>query len=327
MKMKLFYTFIFIIASVATGYADGVLVERSYFEYFQDGQRRFDSCNYNKAYYNFFAAYQKSTNEAERKKALEWRDRSKLCWLHRDTADYFFNHDKLDSAFFHYSVVANLNKNDEHCVSYLRLCYDKWKSALNDMVEIQGGTFTMGDNQGLPDEKPAHIVKLDNFCMDTHEVTNFEYVIFLNATGSDKDGEGNLKINLKNPNCKIKCIKGVFYVESGFENSPVAVSWYGAESYAVWAGKSLPSEAQWEYVFNIAKTYGVEAMDSSLSEWCEDWYAPYSKEKQKNPVPIESSDYKVYRGCGDVSAMKTKRNFSFPSSCQETIGFRCVVKK
>ena len=54
--MKLFYTFILII-KVVIGYADVSFAERTYFEYFQDGQRRFDSCNYNKAYYNFFAAY------------------------------------------------------------------------------------------------------------------------------------------------------------------------------------------------------------------------------------------------------------------------------
>jgi formylglycine-generating enzyme required for sulfatase activity len=51
------------------------------------------------------------------------------------------------------------------------------------MVDIPGGTFTMGRNGGNDNERPEHQVTVKNFSMDTNEVTNAQYLEFVQATG------------------------------------------------------------------------------------------------------------------------------------------------
>jgi formylglycine-generating enzyme required for sulfatase activity len=274
----------------------------------------------------------KSVNADDKKKALVWKNKSAFCWHHRDTADYFYNKNELDSALKHYGAVVKFNGNDKYCISHIQLCVDKRKVELkNAMYFVQGGNFSMGSKNGPADEQPVHVVRLDGFYIDRNEVTNAEFALFLNVTGIT-DGEGNEKINLKKPDCKIRYSSGVYTVENGFENSPVSVTWYGASSYAVWVGKSLPSEAQWEYAFTKAAHDApkLKNMDTSLCEWCEDWYFDNfynKKEKQRNPLPVEIGKYKVFRGSGEGAAKKSKRDFALPSDCRENIGFRCVMEK
>jgi len=113
----------------------------------------------------------------------------------------------------------------------------------------------MGTNDGMPFEAPVHEVALNSFWMDEHEVTIAEFAKFVAATGYQTDAE---KFGWS----------GVFNLRSGEwekadqldwrhpdgptsqpkTNEPVSqVSWRDAESYAEWAGKRLPTEAEWEY--------------------------------------------------------------------------------
>ena len=124
-------------------------------------------------------------------------------------------------------------------------------------VLVQGGTFKMGGEDGDSDEKPVHSVTLSAFYMGKYEITNAQFVKFLNEKGNQSEGTVewiNLSGNYEDEKCRIVQSGSNFSVVSGYDNYPVIyVSWYGAKAYCTWlaskTGKSyrLPTEAEWEY--------------------------------------------------------------------------------
>jgi len=114
------------------------------------------------------------------------------------------------------------------------------------MVEIPGGSFTMGRDDGPTNERPAHQVFLPTFYIDRNLVTVVEFTAFVQAKGPTGP-HGEMYLDVHDPDNRIQQRDGVWSPAKGFELHPVGeVSWFGALAYCQWRQKRLPSEAEWE---------------------------------------------------------------------------------
>jgi eukaryotic-like serine/threonine-protein kinase len=158
---------------------------------------------------------------------------------------------------------------------------------LNEMVLIPAGNFQMGspDEAGDQDEHPQHQVYLDVFYIDKYLVTFGQYDKFCEATGRakpDDDGWG----------------RGMRPV--------INVTWDDANSYARWAGKRLPTEAEYEKATRggTITTYFFGDDESQLGDYA--WYHENSSgmthpvgEKKPNPFGLYDILGNTWEWCSD----------------------------
>ncbi|MGD0089950.1 MAG: SUMF1/EgtB/PvdO family nonheme iron enzyme, partial [Planctomycetota bacterium] len=147
-----------------------------------------------------------------------------------------------------------------------------------DMVLIPAGEFMMGSEDGPPEEKPVHKVKISKpFYMGKYHVTVAQFRAFVDAakfwTEAEKAGEA---WSWKDGNCQ--GVKGASWRTPGFlqaDNFPACViTWYDAQEFCKWAAKKmgsnvcLPTEAQWEYACRAGTTtrYNTGDKDSDLEQ-------------------------------------------------------------
>ena len=166
-----------------------------------------------------------------------------------------------------------------------------WEKDGKEMVLIPVGSFEMGDHfsEGEEDELPVHKVTLDAFYMDTHEVTVGQFKQFVNQTGYDYDHMWD----------------DVAKYSPGDDYPMIYVNWNDATAYAEWAGKRLPTEAEWEYAARgglVGQRYvwGDDeklARDYANYEWVE------GKDKWELCSPVGSfkpNGYGLYDMAGNV---------------------------
>jgi formylglycine-generating enzyme required for sulfatase activity len=152
---------------------------------------------------------------------------------------------------------------------------------LDGMIRVPGGTFRMGSDRHYPEEAPVHRVTVDPFWIDAHPVTNRQFRDFVRATGHITFAEippdpkaypgalphmlyaGSLvftkprgDVDLKDwrqwwtflEDADWRHPRGPASSISGLANHPVVhVTYADALAYAQWAGKDLPTEAEWEF--------------------------------------------------------------------------------
>ncbi len=160
------------------------------------------------------------------------------------------------------------------------------------MILIPSGTFVMGNDEGTPPESPAHTVRLSTFYIDQHEVTNRQFRLFLAESHYRGQPPGKWGADEKS--------------KIDVDSLPIVMVNAGdAKSFADWAGKQLPTEAQWELAARSTESrlfpwgnepnksfkprvlhqiapimslpedvsaYGVFDMAGNVVEWTRDWY-------------------------------------------------------
>ncbi len=223
---------------------------------------------------------------------------------------------------------------------------DKQQTPLKDpvkMILIPETEYRMGSKTGDHDEQPVHTVRLKPFYIDIHEVTIAQYKKFLKETGFPKPD--------------------FWQPELDKDNDPiVGLTWHEASAYAAWAGKRLPTEAEWECAargktkaniypwgsvpdtkkgnyasFGIMPVMsfppcglGLYDMGGNVWEWCSDFYEKdyYGLSRKNNPKGPPIGVQKVLRGgawyCSAQQVRTANRYYAIPSSRSFNVGFRCV---
>ena len=225
-----------------------------------------------------------------------------------------------------------------------------------ELVLIPAGEFTMGHKDSY-DTLPVRRLNLPAFFIDKYEVTNKRYKRYIDATGYKVPWSQDPAVAAYAWNWQAR-----MYPQGKGDDPVVLVSWEDAKAFCTWAGKSLPTEAQWEKAargangkpypwgdtWEVGKAntsesgvkqtapvgsfkgdvseYGVYDLAGNVSEWVEEWFAPYPG----NPMTSyeERNKYKVLRGgswdYAHSIANGYHRQYATPQSQMTAIGFRCV---
>ncbi len=234
-----------------------------------------------------------------------------------------------------------------------------------EMVFVPAGVFTMGSTGKALDEdaaeKPVQQVSLPAFYLDKYEVTNAQYARFLNAVGRTKDAANHEYLGSVGI-LQLEQVDGRWRPKPGKATFPVGnVTWYGAAAYARWAGKRLPTEAEWEKAargsdarkfpwgdtmdfskFRLGvdrlspvgslpagvSPYGCLNMADNVWEWTSSLFKPYPYRADDGREDPRSEERRVARGgswSGEPYIAHSAYRFRpEPTFTHDYLGFRCA---
>jgi len=239
-----------------------------------------------------------------------------------------------------------------------------------EMVYIPAGEFWMGSDDKDENEKPMHKVYVDAYYIDKYPVTNAEFLRFAEQSGYGTEAEESGKGWIWQSEWRE--IPGACWrhptgpgssIEDRLDHPVVLVSWNDARAYCRWAGKRLPTEAEWEksargtdgrkwpwgnewdpsrlnsgerghstttpvgsYGSGVSPT-GVYDMAGDVWEWVDEWYKPYPGSPCKDEDFGEK--YRILRGGSWDSfghnARCANRTRNLARACVNVNGFRCAM--
>ena len=221
----------------------------------------------------------------------------------------------------------------------------RYRNLVIKMVQLPGGTFTMGTNRGQSKARPAHKVTVSPFLISKYEITQGQYVVLMRKNPSLNRGNKRLPVdNVSWYDCQ-KFIEKLNELE-GKEvyRLPTEAEWEYAcragsdGSYCFGSNEGMLSEYAW-YSVNSKKrshpvgklkpnAWGIYDMHGNVWEWCLDWYSKYTTTPQDNPRGAANSKFKIFRGgsfmMSGMQCSSFYRSGTEPKKHGRSIGFRIV---
>jgi len=220
-------------------------------------------------------------------------------------------------------------------------------------VLVPAGPFTMGDDNGRPDETPVHRVTLSDFRLAVLPVTNSQYAAFLSATGHElprfwDDPQFNRP---RQPVVGMSWASAVEYcqwfstVHGMLFRLPTEAEWEkaarGGLEGAAWPwgekpwgeeGGRFKQEAAWDVGRGPVNGYGLVDIGFNIHEWCADWYDPnyYATSPEHDPQGPSTGERRTSRGGAWRHLMKVCRSAARssipPDYRYNDYGFRVVLE-
>jgi len=179
------------------------------------------------------------------------------------------------------------------------------------MVEVPGTTYVRGPDPIEPNVSPAHEVTVEDFRIDRHEVTVAEYTDFLNSVDNP---ERHYHPNMSFRDCGILVQEdGTYSVMEGRGSYPVVyVNRADAKAYARWAGKRLPTEAEWELAASALEDEGLSVGEKSLDPKRVNYNFRYGGTVPVGSMPHGATKHGLHHVLGNVSEIVRGNHRPYP---------------
>jgi formylglycine-generating enzyme required for sulfatase activity len=237
-----------------------------------------------------------------------------------------------------------------------------WPEDGKEMVFIPGGTFTMGSNNGELTYQPEHRIEVADFYIDRWPVTNVEYKRFVDAVDHPVPNYDVSWCDTEEYNWDPVTRS---YPEGKSDHPVVLVTWEDAMAYAGWAGKRLPTEAEWEraarglnghrypwgndfepgycncveagkdqtssvgyYSPDGDSAEGVVDMVGNVWEWTNSLFRPYPYDPNDGRESRQATGFRVLRGASfrnDANVTHCLSRLDGDFKFFNNVGFRCAV--